>query len=165
MPPSETQKMETARRRNQVIRLREAGATWEEIANVMLDRHGEERLPSGWDRRYAYKDFYRELEKLNNEMERNLEKIRQVELRRLNRMMRGIWQEAIGSDDATWQQQKDAIDRVLRIMKRRSDLIGLDAPEEYSISHDEVDWDEFTDEELMRIAEGESVESVLNDRS
>jgi len=161
---SDGERIETARRRNLVVQLREAGAGWEDIANSIERKYGEERLPSGWDRRYAYKDFHRRLDAIERESEEAAKNVREMELRRLNRMMRSIWQEATGDGNATWKQQKDAVDRVLRIMKRRAKLLGLDDLGELTLNTGEVDWEDLTDEELMRVAEGEAIQEVLADR-
>lgn len=127
---SDPQLMKTAKRRREVIQLREAGATWEAIANTMEQRHGLEQLPSGWDERYAYMDWKRELKKIRNQTAEATEEVRQMEVRRIDRMLRGIWQEALGGKETTWKQQKEAIDRVIRLQKRRAKLEGLDAPEQ-----------------------------------
>jgi len=116
--------LETQQRRREVLQLKEAGATYEAIADALLQRHGAEALPNGWDRRYAYKDLQRELEKLQAENREAAENVRRVELRRLDRMLRGLWKDATEGDT-------QAIRAALKIMKRRADLLGLDAPERF----------------------------------
>lgn len=133
---SDPQLMKTAERRREVIQLRESGATWEAIANALEKRHGLEKLPSGWDERYAYMDWKRELEKINRDTRESTENVRQMEVRRIDRMLRGIWQQALGGEGVTWKQQKEAIDRVVRLQKRRAKLEGLDAPEKHEIKGD-----------------------------
>lgn len=129
-PAKDTKLLQTAQRRSDVIRLREAGATWEDVARAIERQYGADRLPAGWDRRYAYKDFMRELEKLREDIKEGVEEIREMETRRLERMQRSIWQKSINADGATtWKQQREAIDRMLRIMQRRAQLLGLDMPQ------------------------------------
>lgn len=136
MPTDDATLMATAERRREVIRLRESGATWRAIADALEKRHGLEKLPSGWDERYAYMDWKRELEKINWDTRESTENVRQMEVRRIDRMLRGIWQQALGGEGVTWKQQKEAIDRVVRLQKRRAKLEGLDAPEKHEIKGD-----------------------------
>src|SRR3990167_3847811 len=53
--------------------------------------------------------------------------LREVEATRLDRMLAGVWAAAQTGDT-------DAIDTVLKIMKRRSQLLGLDMPAKLEVS-------------------------------
>lgn len=55
------------------------------------------------------------------------EDVRTLEVERLDRLMLGVWQRACGGDS-------EVIDRVLKIMSRRSSLLGLDAPQKQEIT-------------------------------
>ena len=57
------------------------------------------------------------------------EEIRCLELSRLDEMQTAIWQDCMDG-------KLTAIDRVLKIMERRSRLVGLDAPERLNIKTD-----------------------------
>jgi len=137
--------VDTAERRRFVLDLRITGMDYRTIARHAVAHFGVERLPRGWDERYAYKDVDRELTKMREEIAENVETIREQELLRLDRLMHALWHEAVG-DNGAW-----AVDRILKIMKRRSDLIGLDAPKK--IDHS-VDLSNLTDAELDAIIEG-----------
>lgn len=113
--------LETAKRRAFVLNLRRSGATYAAIAQAALKEFGADQLPNGWDQRYAYKDVKRELEKLRDEIADDAGAVRTLELERIDRMLLGIWTRAAQGDYS-------AIDRVLKLMKRRADLLGLDAP-------------------------------------
>ena len=115
----------TQARRREVLQLKQAGASYEAIAETLVRRHGADKLPSGWDRRYAYKDLHRELEKLQGENREAAETVRDLELQRLDRMLRALWEAAIHGDP-------QAIDRVLKIMQRRAKMLGLDEPERFA---------------------------------
>jgi hypothetical protein len=54
------------------------------------------------------------------------EKVRVLEVERLDRLMNGVWKRATDGDDF-------AIDRVLKIMDRRARLLGLDAPQRFEL--------------------------------
>jgi len=54
------------------------------------------------------------------------EELRTLECDRLDELQRSRWEKAVGGDDA-------ALDRVLKIMTRRAELLGLDAPQKHQI--------------------------------
>lgn len=114
--------LDTAERRRAVLRLRKAGATYRDIAETLRQQYTAERLPSGWDERYAAKDVKRELQKVRAANQEEAESIRDMELGRLDSLQRGLWQAATDGDT-------DAARTVLKVMKRRAALLGLDAPE------------------------------------
>lgn len=51
----------------------------------------------------------------------------QLEVRRLDRVLNGIWDKAIAGD-------LSAVDRVIKVMERRAKLLGLDKPERQEVS-------------------------------
>ena len=113
--------IDTAERRSYVLALRKAGATYRQIAEAVIREFGEEKLPKGFNELYAYKDVKRELDKLRTQMAEDVGEIRRLEVERLDDLLRGLWKQARTGNQG-------AVDRVLRIMKRRADLLGLDAP-------------------------------------
>lgn len=119
--------LKTAKRRKEVIQLREAGATWADIADTIEERHGAGALPNHWGKRYACQDFHRALGKLQEEVRDRARSVREMELKRLNRMQRGLWQSAINGDTG-------AARTVVKLMKRRASLLGLDEPEELDVT-------------------------------
>jgi hypothetical protein len=125
--PSNAQQLTTAKRRKEVIQLREAGATWEVIADTIEERHGAEALPKHWSKRYAHKDFQRALGKVQDEVKDRARTVREMELMRLRRMQRGLWGAAVEGDT-------DAVRTVVKLMKRRASLLGLDEPEELDVT-------------------------------
>jgi len=169
MPASKEQQLKTARRRNRVLKLRERGASYRDIASALKEQFGESNLPKGYDERYAHQDLTRALEQTKDDLEETAQQVRRLEVRRLNRMLREFYAIAIDStapneQPPSWKMQKEAVDRVLKIMKRRAKLRGLDAPDQVELSTGDVEWDDFTDEELQMIIEGEDVQTVLEQR-
>jgi len=157
--PTDSQQLATAKRRREVIQLREAGASWEAIADTIEERYGADALPKHWSKRYAHKDFQRALGKVQDEVKDRARTVRELELKRLDRMQRGLWQSAINGDT-------DAARTIVRLMKRRAALLGLDEPERFDVSvtdAGDIEWDALTDEQLERIAEGEPLREVLAD--
>lgn len=128
--------LETARRRREVLRLREQGHSYRAIADRIREQFGPDRLPSGWDKRYAYNDVKRELEKVQAENQETAESVLQLELRRLDRMLVGLWEDATSGDEK-------AVHATLRLMKRRAALLGLDAPEQFEQAVSFMESDEY----------------------
>lgn len=124
---SDVQKLSTAKRRREVIQLREAGASWESIADTIESRHGADALPKHWSKRYAHKDFQRALGKVQDEVKDRARTVRELELKRLRRMQRGHWEDAINGD-------VEAARLVVKLMKRRASLLGLDEPDELDVT-------------------------------
>jgi len=115
--------IDTAIRRSFVLAARRGGATYARIADLAVEHFGIDNLPAGWDERYAYKDVMRELDKYRNGLKEDAESIRFVELERLDALFVQAYRQAT-------EGNLQAIDRCLRIMERRSSLLGLDKPVE-----------------------------------
>ena len=115
------QQIDTQMRRNFVLDLRKSGATYRQIADAAIKRFGADDLPNGYDARYAYQDVARELDKLKAVVGDLAEDVRELEIQRLDALLLALWPQASKGNQG-------AVDRVLRIMERRSKLLGLDAP-------------------------------------
>jgi hypothetical protein len=100
-------------RQAQALELHKAGVGYQVIA----DRLGYAG-PSG-----AYKAVEVALQKT---LQEPADELRGLELERLDRMQEGLWDKAIRGN-------LRAVDRVLKIMKRRSQLLGLDAPRQVAV--------------------------------
>ena len=124
MPKNATspQALTAHERRLQAAKLRMAGMTYRQIAEE-LDYRG----PSG-----AYKAVKTLLRRTELEL---AQEFRQLELERLDFLTRSIWDKVCAGD-------LKAIDRLLRIMERRSRLLGLDAPNK--VAHTDADGEEGT---------------------
>lgn len=116
----------TCERRTFVLDLRKRGVTYDRIALATIAHFGADNLPSGFDSLYAAKDVMRAIDKLNREINEDVDAIRTLELERLDRMFMEMYGQAI-------QGVAGAVDRCLRIMERRSKLLGLDKPPEIRI--------------------------------
>lgn len=96
-----------AERQRQALELRKAGVDYRAIG---------ERL--GYSTAGAHKAVMTALKAITKEP---AEEVLDLELRRLDAMLVGLWPKAVKGD--TW-----AVDRVLAIMDRRARYLGLDAP-------------------------------------
>lgn len=109
-------------RAKRALELRQAGATYEEIAEAL----GYE------DRSGPYRAVKNALEELPREAAVEL---RRLEAMRLDRLQRAIWVRALGSGgDVPVPPDLRAVDRVLEIQKRRANLFGLDAPKRTEVT-------------------------------
>lgn len=104
---------EDAERTRQALELRKAGASLEQIAEKLKFAH---RSNARRAIQAAIKDIYEEPAK----------EVLSLELARLDAMLLGLYQKAKSGDVA-------AVDRVLRIMDRRAQYLGLDSPKETSV--------------------------------
>lgn len=99
--------MSVAVKQAQAMRLRAGGMTFRAIADELGYRSEQA----------AYKAVKTGLQKTLREP---ADELRTLEAERLDRLLEGLWEKAISGD--TW-----SVDRVLNIMKRRAELLGLDS--------------------------------------
>lgn len=123
---------EVLERETKIIELRRAGATWAVIA----ERVGYASA-SG-----AYNAYQRIAERV---IRPKIEELRDMELDRLDRLQMGVWSKALNGDSR-------AVDSVLKIIDRRSRLLGLDAPKEVNLKAEVATYDRNTiDTEVYRL--------------
>jgi len=144
--------IETAERRAFVLRMKKAGANYRQIASAAITWFGKKRveemglseairhyggrtveqtvelagidvLPKGWDERYAYKDVKRTLDQLRADNYETAQDIRDVQLMRLEDLVRSLWPKATGADPSL-----PVVDRLIRIFERQAKLAGTDSP-------------------------------------
>lgn len=147
MPASKAQRTKTAVRRAKAVEMRTRGSSWQEIADDL-----------GYvNRSAACADVTRALEAAVVEQNRNIDLMRQEELRAYDQLLVEAWavlerehvtvsHGRIIRDEETGEKLLDdgpvlqAIDRVVRIRERRAKLLGLDAPQRHEVvSLDAVD--------------------------
>lgn len=104
-------------RRRRALELRKEGLTFEAIAEIVAD---EFKLPN-YSRPRAYDDVSFSLAELAREYRGEAESLRQLELERLDTLQNALWPAATNGDDR-------AIGAIMKLMERRSKLLGLDAP-------------------------------------
>lgn len=111
-------RIETAERQRKAVELRKAGLGYDAIA-----------VECGYrDRSGAYRAVMAALRALVREP---AEELRDLEVARLDDMLKGLWVNARKGNVY-------AIDRVLKIMTRRAELLGLDAPKKVKIVQEEA---------------------------
>lgn len=149
-----------AERRRKALALRRAGATYDQIA---------EALEVSVARARSYVD--EAIEAINKEIGESAAEVRTIEAERLDEMMRILWPKVR-------EGNLKAMDRVMRIMERRSRLLGLDAPQEHhhsgEVQHQlgveradvaelERVWNDTVDADATEIPDAELVGSVETD--
>jgi hypothetical protein len=102
-------------RQAEALKLRLTGADYAEIA-----KHLGYASPEG-----AWKAVRSGLKRT---LQEPADQVRQLELDRCDRLLNAIWDRAIAGDG-------ESIDRCLRIMRRRAQLLGLDAPKNMKLEH------------------------------
>ena len=114
-----TRKLSVAERRARAMELRLAGRTYEQIANEL-----------GYQSKGgAYNAVKRALK---DTLQEPAEALRTAELERLDRILAKLWAVVEDMDTAApTTTQLRTIDRILRIMERRAQYLGLDDPVKY----------------------------------
>jgi hypothetical protein len=136
-------KIKAADKQVEALNLRRAGEDYEEIAQKV----GYRAASGAWHAVRAA---------LQRNIREPADEVRKLEVDRLDRLLGGIWEKAVAGDG-------EAIDRVLRIMKRRAELLGLDAPKNLKMEHSGevvlLDWDS-----LVRAVPAEELRDRIADQ-
>lgn len=113
--------VEPAIRRAYAYQLRAAGLNFREILEAVRANFGIDKLPHSYDERFCYKDVAYEFNRMKIQTMETASDMRVLELTRLDQMQTSIMPKAIAGD-------LKAVDRVLKIMNQRANLMGLYAP-------------------------------------
>ncbi len=113
MPPSVSQRAEAAERQAKALQLRLGGASFEQIGRQL----------GGITPQRAHQ-LYKQA--LNRVVRQPNQEIIDLEVARLDQLLVAMWPKAMGGSG--W-----AVDRCLGIMKRRAELLGLDAPTRHEV--------------------------------
>jgi len=108
--PAKGQKEAAAERRVRSFDLRKAGASYRAIGRAL-----------GISECQAHRDVHVTLDALANEERESAQHIRELELERLDSMLRALWPAVTRGDTSS-------ISTALRVAERRARLLGLDAP-------------------------------------
>lgn len=122
-------KISAAEKRKQALELRKAGFTFQQIGDQL-----------GVTRGMAFRYVKDTLDEINEKQIEEAKQIRTLEVERLDR----LWV-------VSYQQAKNgnlgAVDRCIKIMERRSKLLGLDAPQKVEQENTNINmtWREFVE--------------------
>ena len=106
-------RLQAAARQKQALKLRLAGASYEDIATQL----GYAGRGNAWRSVMAA---------LKATLQEPADQVRILEAARLDRLLLGVWTQAAKGNQG-------AIDRAIKIMERRAKLLGLDAPSKQQI--------------------------------
>ena len=104
------QRIAAKEKRARTLELRKAGITYQEISDAL-------GIPLSSVGRYVQQG----IAEWQKQTEQDAGEIVALEIARIDRMLRGLWNRAKAGDDA-------AVDRVIKLMDRRAKLLGLDKP-------------------------------------
>lgn len=104
---SQQQQISAVERQRQALELRKRGMSYSDIAAAI-----GYKSPSGAHQAVAHA--------LKKTLREEADGLREMEAERLDALLDAVWDKAMRGN-------KDAVDRVLRIMERRARLLGLDA--------------------------------------
>jgi|SRR5919109_1499893 hypothetical protein len=116
-------------RRAYVFRLKQAGATYADIARTIhADATWSGRLPRSYTEREVYRDVKAELQRQRLDLAELVDDVRQEELGRLNKLQLAFWQRATGGD-------LQAAYFLLELLARRARYLpGLEQPMAVEVS-------------------------------
>jgi hypothetical protein len=152
MSKTDRVKIRAAERRALAFELRKRGMSYRKIAEEIIWEFGLDDIPKGYDSRIAWMDVTAELKKLREQMATDVADVRRMELERLDQLQEAIWDKALAGE-------AKAGDQMLRIMKRRADVMGIDAAEKHVVAN--LDMSKLTYEQLERLSNGENVFDVM----
>jgi len=120
-------KIKAAERRAFVLDQRKGGLTYRQINAQVHKKFPDDQLPKGYDERGCWMDVTAELKRIHTENNEAAQEVRTLELDRLDTMQAALWGKVIAGNEG-------AVDRVLRIMQRRADLLGIDAAKAVTVA-------------------------------
>ncbi len=106
----------------EALRLRTTGHTYREIGRKM-----------GIAKSMAHKYVVDALREIREESTERALEVRELELERLDAMLRQLWPEEPAEGEIAPAMDARTADTILRIMERRAALLGLDAPKDTRI--------------------------------
>lgn len=115
-----------SQRRARALELRLAGMTFRRITEIIKQEFGDDCPPS-YNERHCWNDIDDELRRQRAEISENASAVLDLELQRLDQLLLVAMNRAMGGD-------MKAVDRVLKIMERRSRFLGLDVPVEHKVN-------------------------------
>ncbi len=142
----------TQKRRQEILDLKMEGYTYRDIADIMLDRHGGKKLPSGFDASYAQMDVSRELDKLRNETWDKAKNVLMIEIRRLEEMQKSMWKDFQDAEKS--REKRRIVNTFIKLQERKSSFLGLDQPEKVemlmsSVENEDIEGFEWASPEDM----------------
>ncbi len=126
-------RLSAAERRQYVVALRTAGATFQQIADQTAAKFGLEHLPKHWGPRTAYNDVKAVLDAMYKGMTQDIRGYQQIQVGRYESIIRTHWPAAMTGKD------KGATELVLKAMKDENKLLGLDSPQRVDVRVQQID--------------------------
>ena len=118
--PTAPKRTASAERRLRALELRKSGHTYEQIADDL-----------GINVSAAYRHVVLALQAIREKTNEAADEVRTLEITRIDTMIGVLWPRVLKGDYL-------AMDRVIKLMERRSKMLGLDAPAKSEITSDGV---------------------------
>ena len=126
MPKTSDINIKSQERRKLVMSLRRSGATYDQICEAVRGKFKEADLPKGYDRRYAWQDIKRELDKLKKDVSEAAEDIRTIEAQRLEAIFLANFPHAIKGDQKMAETCLKIHDRIMKLHGLDVLKVGID---------------------------------------
>ena len=139
--PAQGRKLRARELEEKATELRMAGHSYYAIGKAL-----------GIGRGTVHKAVMRALKRLNEETREHAQQVLELELKRCDKLLASLWPHAIKGNGA-------AVDRVLRIMERRTRYLGLDSPVKHELTGQDggpmelanYDFRNLSDDELSQV--------------
>lgn len=134
--PTAPRRVTTAERKKSALALRIGGLSFQAIGDKL-----------GVTRQAAHALVVNALRDTNAQTAEAADELRRLELERLDTAQAAIWEAVLKGD-------VQAVDRFVRISKRRGELTGIDAPTKSEVKVTDADIDSAIEQELAKLAAG-----------
>lgn len=134
--PTAPRRATTAERKKSALALRIGGLSFSAIGDKL-----------GISKQAAHTLVVNALRDTNAQTAEVADELRRLELERLDTAQAAIWEAVLKGD-------VQAVDRFVRISKRRGELTGIDAPSKSEVKVTEADIDSAIEQELAKLAAG-----------
>lgn len=118
--PNSPKRSLSADRRMNALEMRKSGSTYEKIGDAL-----------GISSQAAYQHVVKALQAIREKTNEAADEVRTLEITRIDTMIGVLWPRVLKGDYL-------AMDRVIKLMERRSKMLGLDAPTKSDITSDGI---------------------------
>jgi hypothetical protein len=145
-------KGEWLQRRQKAMELRRQGKTYIQIGKEL-----------GISQPRAWKLVSEEIQRIQDQTAETAKEVLEIELQRLDDSI-AVCMTILKDDEACDETKLKAIDRILKAQDRRAKYLGLDAPKSMNVSVQNDPIKSMTDEELMRVINGDEEDEQTDGR-
>lgn len=147
-------------REKRIMELRIGGATYKEIGEKIAE---DEQLAQPLSPGRVSTIVKKALDRITVGLKTEAEHYRAIELLRLDKLQKSIWNDATSETTERQDRKLRSIDRILSIMQRRANLLGLDKPQKHELDiTDGRTAEDLSDDELAQVIVKAKMDAAKN---